>query len=143
MSELSDFLEENLLNYVFNGGSTGGNALVYVALYTATPTDTGGGGGTAVSGGAYARQAVYDSADTHTVKWAAAATTSTKYAVKNAATVTYPTATANWGDVKAFAIFDHLTTGNMLVFSPLDATKTVNANDTFKFTTGNLAVTLE
>ena len=100
------------------------------------------GGGTEISHGSYARQAVYDSADTHTVKWAAAAATGTAYGVKNSATITYPTATGNWGDVKAVGIFSHLTTGNFICFSPLAATKTVNSGDTFKFTSNNLTVTL-
>ena len=140
MSELSDWWEENLINYMVNGGAAGGHDVVYVALYTATPTDTGGG--TEVTGGAYARQAIYDSADTHTVKWGAAAATGTAFAAKNAATVTFPTATAAWGDVKAFALFSHVTTGNYLCFSPLDATKTVGNGDTLKFTTGNLKLQL-
>ena len=141
MSELSDYLEEGLLNHIFNNVTFTPLAVQYVALFTATPTDTGGG--TEVSGGAYAREPIYDSADTHTVKWGAAAATSTKFGVKNAATITFTTATAAWGDVKAAAILDHLTTGNYLVFSPLTTTKTVGGGDTFKFTSSSLVVTLE
>jgi len=144
MSKLSDYLEEGLLNQVFNTVTLTPPATMYVALYTATPTDTGGAGGTEVSGSnAYARTQIYKQAVTNTPGWAVANATTTKFKVTNANTVTFPTATASWGDVKAMAIFSHLTTGDMMVFGALTATKTVNSGDTFKFASSNLTVTLE
>lgn len=140
MAAISDYLEEAALNHIFNA-TTLTSPSTYVGLFTVTPTDTGGG--TEVSGGAYARQQVYASGATNTVKWGAAAATTTKYAVKNAATITYPTATAAWGDVKALGIFSHVTTGNLLYHGTIDATKTVGSGDTFKFTTSSLVATLE
>jgi len=101
-------------------------ATVYVGLYTAAPSDSGGG--TEVSGGAYARQAITFSA-------AAAGTTN------NSAVVTFPTATANWGTITHFALFDASTAGNMLMWSALTTSRVVNTNDIVKFSAGSLTVT--
>lgn len=144
MAALSDYVEERFLNFLFNNNSTTITApSTWVELYTATPTDTGGG--TAVSGGAYARQRVYASTATNTVKWTAAADTSTPSGAKhvnNAATITFPQATAAWGDCKAVGVFDASSAGNLLWHGTLDATKTVGSGDTFKFTTAALKASL-
>lgn len=140
MSAISDYLEEAAMNHLFNA-ATLTPPETHVALFTATPTDTGGG--TEVSGGAYARVRVFPVGGTETVLWAAAAATTTKFGVKNADTINYPTATAAWGDVKALGIFDHATTGNQLWQGTLDVTKTVGVGDGFKFPPSNLTATLE
>ena len=54
MAGFSDFLETKVLDHVFGGTAYTAPTTLYVALYTAAPTDSGGG--TEVSGGAYARQ---------------------------------------------------------------------------------------
>src|SRR4051812_14138123 len=70
-------------------------ATVYVALFTAAPSDSSAG--TEVSGGSYAR---VDSKG----KWGTPASGT----VSNNATIAYPTATADWGTVVAFAIMTAL-----------------------------------
>ena len=102
---------------------------MYVALYTVAPTDTGGG--TEVSGGAYARQTA-----TFTVS-GTSPTTAT-----NAAAVEYPTATANYGTVVAVGVMDALTSGNLLAYANLDASKVVSSGDVFRFDAGGLDITL-
>ena len=54
MAGFSDYLEDKVLDHVFGGTAYTAPTTLYVALYTVAPTDTGGG--TEVSGGAYARQ---------------------------------------------------------------------------------------
>ena len=54
MAGFSDYLEDKVLDHVFGGNAYTAPSTLYVALYTVAPTDTGGG--TEVSGGAYARQ---------------------------------------------------------------------------------------
>jgi hypothetical protein len=51
----SDYLEDAVLDHVFRNTALTSPTTVYVALYTATPSDAGGG--TEVSGGSYARTA--------------------------------------------------------------------------------------
>lgn len=145
---LINYAEARVLNYLFN--NNGVNAATFasppanwVALYTATPTDTGGG--TEATGGAYARVRVYPSTSGSTPKWTAAADTTTpsgSQVVKNANTITFPQATASWGSIKAVGIKDASTSGNFLWAGVLTATKTVGQGDTFKFSTSNLRGTI-
>ena len=102
----------------------------YVALFTTATTDAGGG--TEVSGGSYARQLVGLSA-------ASGAGGSTS----NAEDITFPTATADWGTVTDVAIMDAATAGNMIMHSPLDASKTIAIGDTFKINATELVCTID
>lgn len=99
---------------------------VYIALFTIAPIASGGG--TEVTGGSYARQLA---------TWAAPSLGS----VSNVADLVFPVASADWGVVVAFAIFDSLVSGNMLYFNNLGAARTVLANDQVKFPTGQLICT--
>ena len=56
MSALTDFAENKVLDAVLRGQALGAPATLYVGLFTANPTDVGGG--TEVTGGSYARVAV-------------------------------------------------------------------------------------
>jgi len=56
MAALSDYAEKLLLDWAMTTGSATRPTAWYVALYTAAPSDSGGG--TEVSTGGYARQAV-------------------------------------------------------------------------------------
>jgi hypothetical protein len=141
---MTDYVEDGVLDLIFNQVAFTVSK-TYVSLYTATPTDTGGTGGTEVSAGAYARQLVYPNSSSSTPKWDLAANTSAPTGAKvvdNGNTITFPQATDNWGSIKAFAIQDHLTTGNMIWWGVLDSTKAVSTGDTFKFDSGALDVTL-
>jgi hypothetical protein len=129
MAEMSNYLENALLNATLNGTTYTAPATVYVSLWTSDPTDAGSG--TEVSGGSYARTAV---------SFATASGTSGN--VLNDADVTFPTATASWGTVGWIGINDALTTGNLLYHTALDTSKTIDSGDIFKITTGNLSVTL-
>jgi hypothetical protein len=127
MAEISNFLEDALINATLRNTTYTSVATVYVSLWTTDPTDAGSG--TEVSGGSYARTAVTFGAPSN------GATT-------NSADVTFPTATGSWGTVGWIGINDALTTGNLLYHSPLDVSKTVTSGDIFKISTGNLSVTL-
>lgn len=104
---------------------------VYVALYTAAPSDSAAG--TEVSGNAYAR------VDSKT-KWAAPSSGSPSSVSTNAA-ITFPTATGSWGSIVAFALFDALTSGNRLYWGDLTTAKTIGTGDTAQFASGNLTLT--
>ncbi|MGC9361097.1 MAG: phage tail fiber protein [Anaerolineae bacterium] len=127
----SDYLENELLDHVLGGADYTRPATVYVALFTVAPSDTGGG--TEVTGGSYARAEVTNNA----TNWPAASG-----GVKsNGVDITFPEATADWGTVVAFAIFDAATAGNMLYWGDLTASKTINSGDTAKFNAGELSIT--
>ena len=127
---LSDYLENKLLEHTVGKTSFTMPTGAYVALFTTAPTDVAGSG-VEVTGGSYAR--VQSNAS-----WAAASAGS----ITTNADITFPTATANWGTITDVAIFDASTAGNMLWRGPLTASKVVNSGDVFKITTGNLTLTL-
>jgi len=128
MAEFSDYLENKIIDHMLRNQAYTPPATVYLALYTTATSDAGGG--TEVSGGAYARQAVSlsEASGGHS---------------ENSADITFPTATADWGTVTHVALMDALTGGNMLMHTPLDASKTVNNGDTFKISAGDLDVTVD
>ena len=127
MSSFSDYTENKVLDHALGTTSWTMPSQLYLALYTAAPSDTGGG--TEVSGNAYARQAVDFSASS-------GGTTS------NSATVTFPTATGSWGTITHMGLFDASTAGNFIAWAPLAASKTVGSGDAIEFLTGEIDVTL-
>jgi hypothetical protein len=129
MSGFSDYLEDKVLDHVFGGNAYSAPGTLYVALYTVAPSDTGGG--TEVSGGAYARQ---------TGAFTVSGTNPTT--ATNSAAIEYPTATANYGTVVAVGILDASSSGNLLAYSTLDASKVVSSGDVFRFNAGDLDITL-
>lgn len=129
MSALSDYSEKLLLDWLMTTGSATRPTSWYVALFTAAPSDSGGG--TEVSGGGYARQsATFSAASTP-----GGSTT-------NSNTVSWTASGANYGTVTHIGIFDASSSGNLLWHGGLAASKTVNDGDTLQFTAGNLALTL-
>ena len=130
MAGFSDYLEDKVLNHVFGGTAYTAPSTLYVALYTAAPSDTGGG--TEVSGGAYARKSMPDMTVSGTDP-----TTAT-----NGAAVEFVTATGSWGTVSHVGVFDALTSGNLLGWAALTASKTVSSGDVFRFDAGDLDITL-
>ena len=127
MAEFTDYAENKMLNLMRDVAWT--EFAAYVALFTAAPSDAGGG--TEVTGGSYARQLVGLSEAT-----GSGGTTS------NAADITFPTATASWGTVTHVAIMDAVTTGNMIMHSALDVSKTVDDGDAFKISAGDLGAVI-
>ena len=119
MGSKSDYLENKLLDYVFSATAYTPPATLYVALFTVTPTDAGGG--TEVSGGSYARVAVTNNATNFP-----AASAGSK---SNGTQITFPTPTANWGTIVAFGVFDAVTAGNLLYWGAISPSKTVNNGD--------------
>jgi hypothetical protein len=140
MAAMTDFLENKIIDWLFRAqaiGITGASAAagtgptsLYLALFTATPSDTGGG--TEVSGGSYARVAVTSSLANWAGTQAAASTVAssgTGGTTSNNAAITFPAPTANWGTVTSFAIMDASTAGNMLFYGALTTSKTINSGD--------------
>lgn len=127
MAEMSNYLENALINGTLRGTTYTAPTTVYLALYTSDPTDADTG--TEVSGGSYARQAITFGAPSNGVS-------------TNTAAIEFPQATASWGTIGWIGIRDSLTTGNLLYHTPLDTSKTIDNGDIFKINTSNLTVTL-
>ena len=126
----SDYLENKILGYIYTGAAFAAPANVHLALFTAAPTDAGGG--TEVSGGSYARL----QKATTTANFTLSGNTLT-----NAAIFAWADATANWGTVVAIGIFDAASGGNLLHWGDLTASKVVNSGDRFEMAIGALSIT--
>ena len=132
MSALSDYAEAKVLNRLLNAQDDAAwpvIASVYIALFTAAPTDAGGG--TEVSTGSYARVQV------------TAGFTVSAGAAANTADVTFPAATGNWGTITHVGIFDAATVGNLLFWGALTASRTINSGGQAKFLAGELDIVLD
>jgi hypothetical protein len=135
MAGKSNYLEGVLLNEVLGATNYTAPATVYVALYTAAPTDAGGGTEVTTSGSAYARAAVTNNA----TNWPAAA--GTPRSKSNGTAITYAAPTANWGTVTHFGILDAASAGNLLYWAALTASKVINNGDGApSFAAGSLSV---
>jgi hypothetical protein len=127
MAALSNYLENALINATLRNTAYSSPATVYVGLFTSDPTDAGSG--TEVSGGSYARKAMTFGSPSNG-------------ASTNSGAVEFDQATGNWGTITHFAIFDALTSGNMLYHGALTTSKTIETGDVFKFATSSVTVTL-
>jgi hypothetical protein len=136
MAAISDYLEVKLQQLTFNGVAFTAPA-TYIALFTAAPSDAGGG--TEVSGGSYARVLVNPTGGASPT-WDAC--TATGGLITNTHAITFAQATAAWGTVTHIGIFDALTVGNLLWHGALTASKVVEDGSTFSIPVGDLDCTL-
>tara|TARA_Y100000768_G_scaffold265081_1_gene202396 strand:+ start:1290 stop:1670 length:381 start_codon:yes stop_codon:yes gene_type:complete len=122
----SNYLAGEILDDVFSGNAFTPPGTFYLALYTSAPTASGGG--TELSGNGYARQTV--------------AFTTTAQQSSNTAAVEFPTATADWGTIVAVGVFDASTSGNLLAFGNLTASKSIVSGDVLRIPAGDLDINL-
>jgi hypothetical protein len=127
MSSFSDFLESALLNHVFRNTAYTQPATIFMALYTAAPTDAGGG--TQVSGGGYARQSVTFGAPSGGQ-------------IANTGAVAFTASGANFGTVVAVGFFDASTAGNLLAWDAITSA-VVNDGDTLNFASSQITISLD
>lgn len=127
---LSDYAENKLIDALLRAQAIGTPATMYVALYTVCPTDSTAG--TEVTGGSYARVAVTSGLTAWAGTQAAASTTAstgTSGTSSNNAAITFPAPTAAWGSVTCWGLTDAVSAGNIWIYSPLTANKTINNGD--------------
>jgi hypothetical protein len=127
MAEMSNYLENALINATLRNTSYTSPATVYVGLFTSDPTDDGSG--TEVTGGSYSRKSATFAAPNN-----GTSTTS--------ADITFNQSSASWGVIGWIGLFDASTSGNLLYHTALDVSKTIDTGDIFKIAAGSLTVTL-
>jgi len=122
---LSNFLENKLLDHFLGTTSYTAPSSVEVALMTVAEDDTGSAG-TEVSGGSYARQtAAFDAAASG--------------ATQNSANIDFTDMPAC--TVVGIAIYDAVS-GDFLVHGTLAANKSLDAGDTLRIATGDLDISI-
>lgn len=142
---ISNWLENNLIDFMLRGQAFTPPATIYVGLFITAPNDAGGG--TEVSGGSYARVGRACTLANFSGTQGAGTTdvsSGTSGTSSNNASITFPAPTANWGTVTHLAVFDASTGGNMLWYTTLASTKTINNGDSAPaFPVSNLTFTLD
>lgn len=130
MSSFTNHTENLVLTWLLTTGSATRPTAWYVGLFTAAPSDAGGG--TEVSGSGYVRKA------TGTITVSGTDTTAT-----NSAAIEFAAASGgNWGTITHAAIFDAETSGNMIAWAQLTTARTINDGDVFRIPASSLTVTL-
>jgi hypothetical protein len=123
----SNYLENKVLGHVFGGTAYSAAGTLYLALFTTSPAEDGSG--TEVSGTSYARQTV--------------AFTVTNNTASNTSAVEFPTAGGSWGTVTHVGVYDASTSGNLLAYAALSASKAIDTSDVFRVPAGDLDITLD
>jgi len=124
---LSNTFETTTLTWLLTADAATRPTSWYLALYTAAPSDTGGG--TEVSGGSYARKAVSFTVSGDTAS--------------NSAAVEFDVATAAWGTISHVGVFDASSGGNLIAYAALTASKTIDDGDVLRVPAGDLDITMD
>lgn len=134
----SDYLENKVLDHTLRVASYTQPAGLYVGLHTSpvslAATDALLEAGTltnevSTSGTAYVRKSV-------TFGAAASGTSSSNV------TVTFDTATSDWGNITHISISDTVSSGNVLYWGQLTTAKTIQTGDTMQFVSTNITISL-
>jgi hypothetical protein len=136
MANMTDYLERKLINHVLCNSAYTPPATVYIALFTADPTDTGNLANEVSTAGdtLYARQPVAFKA----------LTTETTGQTSNSAQVEFPEAGASWGTVTHIGLMDSdvAGAGNMLFHGALEKARQADVGTQLIFKVGQLTVML-
>lgn len=135
MTALTNYTENNLINHIFRTASFAKPTTLHIGLIT-TLTDGEAGTVTEVTGGSYARVA----RNPLDANWDVATATGT---TANTASIQFPAATTDWGTVTHFGIWDALTNGNLLIYAPLTANRTITNGTTPSFGAGALTFQID
>ena len=126
MSAKSNYLENKILDYILRDTADWAPSAVYLALHTANPDEDGSG--TEVSGNGYSRQAVTFAA--------ASSGSSASKSVEE-----FTASGGSFGTVTHFGIWDASSSGNLLYYGALTASKVIADGDTLRFASGAITIT--
>lgn len=131
MSSFTDYTENLVLNWLFTTNSATRPTAWYIGLFTAAPSDAGGG--TEVTGNGYARVA------TGTMSVSGTSPTN----CTNDAAIEFAAASGgNWGTITHIAVMTASTGGTMLGWAALTSSRTINDGDILRIPAGDLDITL-
>lgn len=127
MSALSDAAETLLANFIANTQAATRPTAWFLALFTAAPNDAGGG--TEISTGGYARQAITFGAAVSGV-------------VSNTSTHTFTATGASWGTVTHYGIFSASSAGTLYWHGPLGTSRTIADGESLTVAAAAFTLTL-
>jgi len=134
MSAASNYTEDAVLDHVLGNTTYTPATTLYLGLFTGDTNleanDLGSSSDeVTTSGSAYIRKAITFNA--------ASGGTAT-----SAATVTFDTATADWGTVTHVAVMDAEAGGNVIFYGAVTTSREILTGDTFQVSAGNLTISL-
>jgi hypothetical protein len=115
VGNISDYVNNKMVDHVLRGAPCPTFGSVYLALSTTAPASDGSGV-SEPSGNAYARTLLSFGAPA-------------SRQIVNSANVEFPKATGPWGEITHWAIFDSLSGGNFLAFGDFGASRDVILNN--------------
>ena len=141
MAGKSVYLEDKWLN-MWKGTAFTFPTTVYLALLTTNPTDDTGTALVEVSTSstAYARQVIVGSSGWSTIAPVSGGSGTSPEQMSNAAIITFPTPTANFGTVVGIALYDAATAGNLLYWASITS-QSINTGVVASFAIGTLKIT--
>lgn len=129
MSAFSDYLENAILNHIFGDTDYARPDHLYVGLFTAEPGENDTSGEIPQGGGYTRSEIVFGNA--------------VSGSISNTNEVLFPEASADWGVITHFAIFDSQEGGNMLVKGTFDIPKMIYFGDTVRIKAGELTISVD
>ena len=127
-------LNDKILSHLFRTTAFTKPSNLYFGLYTAAPTDAGGG--TEVTGGSYARATVACADASFAAPVAGDGHT------ENSADIAFAAPTANWGGVLAAGVFDALSGGNLWIWDDFPVVNVNNGDAAPKIAAGQFDYTV-
>jgi len=132
MGSFTNYFEKAILNAIGGNDAPIASTSMWMALFTAAPSDASGG--TEATGGSYARKS--------TGAWSSC--TDSGGSVYNVATITFATSYNTWGgSLTHFAMINDSSTGRMLCWGTLTAARTIATNDVAAFAVGSVTISLD
>ncbi|MDC1104836.1 hypothetical protein OAS61_00440 [Candidatus Thioglobus sp.] len=126
MSAMSDYLENEILDHILATGAYTMPSAIYIGLSTGSFGDDASG--TELNGNGYTRKVMaFDAAVAGTAD--------------NSGAVEFSAATASWGTVSHFGLFDASSGGNLLIHGAFTAAKLIDTGDILKIAAGDLDIT--
>ncbi len=126
MSAMSNYLENEILDHILATGAYTMPSAIYVGLSTGSFGDDASG--TELNGNGYTRKVMaFDAAVAGTAD--------------NSGAVEFSAATASWGTVSHFGLFDASSGGNLLIHGAFTAAKLIDTGDILKIAAGDLDIT--
>ncbi len=130
MSAFSNYMENEILDWINGGAFPTQPSATWVQLFNGSPTETG------LSGTAlYSRVAV--NAGGWTTTTGATAT------ITNTTAITITSSAASSATADNFGVFDNSTSGNLLFYGALTTSKTIAVGDEVKFNASSLTLRVD
>lgn len=143
MSAKTDYLENKMIDWFFRGQAFTPPVTFYVGLFTSSPSDSAGGTEVSTSTTGYSRPSIAASLANFAGTQGAGSTVAssgTSGTTSNNVDIVFPQATANWGTVVAFGLFDAPSGGNLLWWGSLTVSRPVYSGDIPKILAGSLSL---